>query len=241
MSTKEPSLDEYKMSWITYWANLPIIKEFEEATFKKMGQSSVRHAIITILSKGIEDEEPGSGRRVRRHVLSASEIMNILESEDFDLKVKKSNLYFHLENLENIEAIKVVDQVPTGKRFTTYYGRTAKVFYVKNARMDDEKVKEYSPIRWSDFKSLLLRMNPDKEVEIDKSLAQADGINKYDPNLFKNWIREFQKHTEGLDLNFVQFHGFLSILNRYTNDDTFEGLKKLAELLKIAELPDEDE
>lgn len=231
----DSSLQDKKIALFSYWDSLPIILEMDASNFKKIAQEA-RHYIIKILSFGIEDEYPTTGEKVNRHVLSASEINDLL-AEKYEVKIKKSNLYFHLSALEECGCIRVVEQIPTGKRFTTYYGRTAKVFYPKGQSDDlEEKVNSMSPLRQPEVRELIIKMNPDVDVkEIEANIKIADGINQYDPGLFKKWVNAFSEHTEGLDINFVQFHGFLSILNRY-DLKTVKGLIKIAEYLGFDKL-----
>ncbi len=234
---KKASKEEIMTTFYSHWQNLPIYRELDPTKFKKLSQP-IRHKIIAILSTGISDINPSTNENAKRHVLSAREIMDQLKSK-FELEVKKSNLYFHIQQLEDEGIIEMVDQIPTGKRFTTYYSRTAKVFYPKNQEEDiREKVQEHSPLRQPEIKELIKRMNPDLSIEdIEKTMSEAEGINNFDQDLFRRWVNRNQQYTEGLDINFISFHNFISILNRY-DMKTIKGLTKLAKYLKVDELRD---
>lgn len=243
MAIDQPEIEKMEImaSFFSYWQSpdVEIYRELDSEQFKKLSQP-IRHKILSILSMGIMDDNPLTKQRMRRHVLSAPEILEQLKKQHDMPEVKKSNLYFHLQILEDEGVITVVDQIPTGKRFTTYYGRTSKIFYVKNSPdiqvTMEKRINEFSMLRQGELKELILRMNPGQDLgEIETALSLADRINVQDPELFKKWIKKNQQYTEGLDINFIAFHEFLSILNRY-NEETIIGLSKLSKMLHLSDL-----
>ncbi|MCH8905510.1 MAG: helix-turn-helix transcriptional regulator [Candidatus Heimdallarchaeota archaeon] len=228
---------------IDFWTDLPIVKEFETDLYWKVVAPSPRGIIIDILVEGIWTIHPKTRDKRKRRALSATEILDRLNgnekkgikgrlaSEDI---VKRTNLYFHLEKLEENEVIEVIDTTTTGKRTTTYYGRTAKIVIPKG---DLKHYHQNAVMNLDDFDELLTRINPDLKVtELKETKELASRIYNYGySKQMDQWFSENQENLRGLEMDFRKLYDFLSILLRY-DEDAIKGLRRIAKYLKLPKL-----
>ena len=212
-----------------HWKSLPLIREFEQTVFASVTQEA-RLAIMDVLANGKDDIYPGSQEIRKRRVLSANEIKEEI-NKNLEYPVKKSNLYFHLQKLEELEFIQVVDYIPYGKREIAYYGRTARVFVT--AKYEDKE----NPVLHNENIPILIKLiktiSPDVTGEqINDSLNKVSGIYKYDHNSLTEWMRENEDILGASDIDFRDLHQLMSIIQRY-NTTTSQGLKEIANMLKF--------
>ncbi len=202
--------------------------------YDKTFSQSIRGAIVFVLKNGIMDEFPGTSEPRRRRVLSASEIKKEIEKQ-LDEPVKKANLYFHLEKLEKCGFVKEVDRIASGKRNTTYYGRTAKMFTPKY------KGKIQFNLHKSDqFLEILQRLNPEVSLtQLHETVNSIDGFNQYDMEAFIAWLEKEEQHLRGLDIDFVELSNGFSLLRRYS-PKVIAGLAKLAKLLNLEQVDNKE-
>ncbi|MHA2251293.1 MAG: hypothetical protein ACXAD7_13100 [Candidatus Kariarchaeaceae archaeon] len=231
-------LDKYpekKIEFFKYWEDLDNVLVDEEGEYEKIFSQVIRGAIVYVLKNGIYDEYPGTGEQRRRRVLSASEIKEEVEKR-LEEPVKKANLYFHLDKLETRGFIKVVETIASGKRNTTYYGRTAKVFSPKYTG-NNQFVLHKSEA----FVEIIQRLNPDiDKKEILNTVSMIDGFNNYDTEAYVAWLEKEEEHLRGLDIDFVELSSAFSLFRRYS-PTVIEGLAKLADLLNLEQIEIDNE
>ena len=104
------------------WEQTPLIVKIPNDDFKILYQEN-RYMILRALNKGIHESELD----YTRHILTAHEILDYVQNNHKE-DTKLTNIYFHLQKLQEKGMIKEVTQIQTGKRPKTYYGRTAKIF-----------------------------------------------------------------------------------------------------------------
>lgn len=230
-----------------FWVTLPVVGEFPEEVFKKIIRPTPRSAILDILVEGIQEPHPVSGEPKIRRALSATEILDRLNGNEkkgikprtsmgIDIEpVKRTNLYFHLEKLEENGVIKVVVTTRTGKRTTTFYGRVAKaILPVHNVShetyVDPKQVLMDSP----DFTKLLSTLSPDvQESAIKEAIVLAKRMFNYNyQTQMTDWYQANGDALQGLDFDIRKLIDLFSILFRYDHK-TVSGLVRLAELLKL--------
>jgi DNA-binding PadR family transcriptional regulator len=148
----------------------------------------------------------------KRRALSAKEIGSILSNE-YGLKVKKANLYFHLQKLEDLKLLQIVDTTRTGKRFTSYYGRTAGIFLSE----DDLKVMMYKIFNEENFKILIERLNNDVlPDEFANTIKELNKLNLFDMSVFDTWTTNNQTILGPLDIELYEFFRLFSIIYRFS-------------------------
>ena len=225
MST-QVNKDEIRKTFFDHWRNIPLIREFDDEVFESFHQEA-RVAIIDLLVKGKDDIYPGSQEVRKRRVMSANEIKEDI-NKSLEHKIKKSNLYFHLQKLEEFGFIEVVDSLPYGKREIAYYGRTARVFVPKAS-----KYKRETPMLDDNIPALVKTINPDiTDEQIEATLNKLAGIQNYDGQAQLEWMVNNEDNLRASEIDLRELHGYLSIIQRY-NETVCQGVKEMAEMLNF--------
>ncbi|MHA2171332.1 MAG: hypothetical protein ACXAB7_15705 [Candidatus Kariarchaeaceae archaeon] len=225
---------DYKKIFFEYWDQLKIVEVVQPKMYAKIIENPIRGLVITVLADGMVDSD-FMGIERKRHVLSASELLHLVNevlNTENEKPANKANFYFHLQKLEDYGFITVVEQVPTGKLLTSYYGRTAKVFL--NA--DFEKRKHYTIHRTQPFVDLIKRKNPEvSEDRITRMHEILEILNQRVPDYFPSWIEQNQMAFEGVDIDFRLLEQLVSILRRF-GPQVGKVIAELAELLDIKQV-----
>lgn len=209
-----------------FWDELPISKRIRSDSYSTILHSDVRGFIISILAKGVNEVHPRSQKNQKRRALNAKEIGAILDQE-YGTKVKKANLYFHLQKLEDVKLLHIVDTTRKGKRFTSYYGRTARIFLSD----DDLKLSTYKIFGDENFTNLVISLNEDLSPGVLQSmLISLENLNQFTIPIFEDWVREYQDLIRGLDLELYEFNRLFSVVYRFT-PNVGAALQELAQLL----------
>ncbi|OLS29339.1 MAG: hypothetical protein HeimC2_00640 [Candidatus Heimdallarchaeota archaeon LC_2] len=184
----------------------------DKETYENILHSSVRGFIISALAKGFQESHPQSNVSQKRHALSANEIGIILK-KDYNTDVKKANLYFHLQKLEDSNLIQIIDTTRQGKRFTSYYGRTAKIYISE----DDIKRSTYNILGTNNFKQLIISLNDNQlPNNCETTINILKTLNPPEMKIFENWYTENGFNLIDLDLELYEFHKLFSVLYRFT-------------------------
>ncbi len=112
-------------------------------TTKEFQESPIKPAIMKALSEGVHDAQSQTQDQLR-YALTAKEIKQKLESTD-NPKVKKvsyTNLYFHLNKMEEAGIIKQIAKVIEKSHRITYYGRSAHVVLLNSPETEIEKITQ---------------------------------------------------------------------------------------------------
>jgi hypothetical protein len=228
-----------------YYEKIPIILEYEADEFQELYQQMTRGAIIKALGKGIEDYYPGTNEKKVRHALSAMEILEVVNKlikEDKHGKfaeigeIKKANLFFHLNKLEDAGFIKEIGVIKSGRRRTTYFGRTANIYITFGM----DQMKAYTLFENETFIDLLKAMNPQKsEEQIRQTLTKLEILNNDTSKYFVEWIRKNEAYFKKYLINYVELLKIISLMHRFTHE-AVDGLQELSELLHldVSKLPE---
>ena len=219
-----------KIKFIDYWDNLPTILTIEDTDFYEKIFNHIRGHVVYILREGVDDTQPETSKKIKRRVLSASEIKDRLE-EIMGQPIKKANLYFHLQKLEDAGFVKNVASISRGKRTTTFYGRTAKAYspkYEKKSMSDFHKTDE--------LKQFIHVLNPEIDSqEVEDVIASIDSFNYYYHDQFEKWLERDPDIIQGLDIDIVELSNFMDVISRYS-PNVFSGIAKLAKLLGVEQI-----
>jgi hypothetical protein len=216
-----------KKNLFDYWDHLKPIRLLPQQTFDKTKQE-VRKAIAKALLLGIEDIYPGTDEKRKRHVLNAEEIRREVNKNLVDT-VQKANLYFHLNELEKLEIVQVVEAISIdgSKRYTSFYGRTAKIYLLDTPK----DKKEYKILDTPEFLSFLKEINPNlTEDKYNQVYELLDNINNFDHKPFISWFEKYNSQISSLDLDLTELHGLISFIKRF-DANVFKGFAELAKLL----------
>lgn len=220
-------------SLFDYWHNLDKVKVLSGDEFDKQKQD-IRYSICDVLAKGIDEEHPTSGEIAKRHVLNAKEIRSMVE-EQLDIEIQKSNLYFHLQKLEESGLIKVVDilkmydKQSKRKKVFSFYGRTAKVFLSSGPK----ETKQLKVIKDERLLKLLMQLNPKmQENAVKKILTTIGEIDNNDFAFFISWMNRYEKELINSEIDFRVIFDMVQILQFY-DPIIFKSVIELSKLLKF--------
>lgn len=210
-----------------YWDQLEQIKLLSSDDFKKAKQE-IRKYINIVLRVGVEEDF--NGAKVIRRVMNAKEIKKQILLQ-FDKTVEKANLYFHINEMEKLGIIQVVDAIPEPgkKRFTSYYGRTAKIFL-----LDVDEVKHEHDIIFSEsFSKLIMSLNPKLPINLlDDTLQKMERLKVLQNAKIVEWLQENDDTLNTLDIDLTKLFNLLSYIQRY-DSNVFDGISELKKYLKI--------
>ncbi|MHA2089783.1 MAG: winged helix-turn-helix domain-containing protein, partial [Candidatus Kariarchaeaceae archaeon] len=202
----------------------------------KVSLQIIRGAILDILAIGVDDVYPDTDEIMTRHALTAKEL-NESVNERIGDNVKKSNLYFHLQKLEEVGLVKEIDKIPTGKRYIHYYGRTAKAYLVPGSSEKNEKYQELLLVK---FPQLIQKIQPNaSEKEIGEVVEAVNEIflGKYPNTVLGQWLEAYQKHIIDLDIDIRRFIDLVIMISKY-DVNTIHNIQKFVKLLKFDNLLD---
>lgn len=229
MSVRSSKMDDkiVKVDFYSYWNKLTEIKVLNPAQFKKIRQN-IRSSIIKVLTLGIEDTNHSTGISATRRVLSANEI-NPKIDEILGLKVKRANLYFHLQILEELDVVQIVGTITHNKKITSYYGRTAKAFILSGKK----DKKELDLLRNDDFLLLLKNLNPKiPENEIKAVIDNLLKIGDNETTQILSWVDKYGTILQNSNVNFIELFQLITFLKIHI-PDIRNAVNQLSELLLL--------
>jgi hypothetical protein len=227
---------EEKGYFFDFWEDLELLKEFTAEDFSTFSEKSkVRGMIVAVLREGIEDKYPMTNEIKKRRALTGKEILegvNRKLKEQFKeehVEIKKANLFFHLKKLEDLGFVEEIGYLQRGRRRTTYYGRSAKIF----VSMVRDKSHMINSFENPDFVTFLQRLNPNIPInQIENTLDKVRLVNRQTSNYYNTWTRKREKDFADLELDFPEILKIAYMINTY-RDDVVEGLQELALLMKL--------
>lgn len=219
-----------------FWADLPVLLTLESDEYEKLLKPYPRGEILDILVEGMQENHPVTNELRSRRALSASEIMSKLNeraSEKGVEEIKKSNLYFHIQKLEDNGLIEARFKVEKGKRTTHYYIRTAKIVTMDAHNKYDDTANILND---KEFLKFLKILNPDVSLdEIQRATRLANKKNDWKKiDILRPWLREHERELRDMDFDMRKLFDLISTLLRF-NEKTMEGLNLLSKYLKLDE------
>jgi len=164
---KNPSADRSIL--LDFWRRVPAIKRCDIA-LHEVGRQIVRSIILETLRQGIEDtNETEEGISNVRHALSAQELLEKVNEQLTD-SIKLSNVYFHLQKLQDAGFVETVATLREGKHDVTYFGRTAKIFLFGEPQITD--LEDTSSPWIKSLTNLLTYLSPKINTETATTLIQ---------------------------------------------------------------------
>lgn len=215
---------EFHNSLRLSWEETPLIVKVENEDFKILYQEN-RYMILKALNRGIKETE----FHYTRHILTAQEILEYVQNNHNE-ETKLTNIYFHLQKLQEKGMVKEVTQIGTGKRPKTYYGRTAKIYLNTDDTGYDLENDEYFPKLFEIIKTI----NPSlSESEIKNVFVEYNHF-KWDEEerILNEWFSKHRDVLEKVDIDSARLYKFLAMILDFNSD--FKTLNdKIANLLAL--------
>ena len=208
------------------WEKTPLTKKVSGEDFRILSQEN-RYLILRALNDGIKESE--NDFQYKRHMLTAQEILDYIQknhNEDFKL----TNVYFHLQKLQEKGMIKEVDQKgETGKRPKTFYGRTAKIFLNVNDMGEDLEDEFYTKLF-----TIIKKIRPDlDENEIKKPFQRLNEMKwGNELKILDEWFACNKEIIDRVDIDNTKLYMYLARLLDFHNE-FMDYNDKIADLLQL--------
>jgi hypothetical protein len=222
------------LSFYNYPDTVSYAKRVGPECLTTLEENPIRNQILQVLRQGVTEKHPITEETTTRHVLSANEIRELLETE-FKEQIGKS-LYYHLNILLDLELLKEVGSIVIGRRENKFFGRTA-TFFLFNP--DDQT----SPVGWFDqsFVQFIKALNPQLDGGYIEQLVQTVKSDIKNAGSLTQELDEWlEEHREAVNqVNDVgQFMQNLSNFIDLILNFKFMPWEKLEELYELLHAPD---
>ncbi|MHA2504679.1 MAG: hypothetical protein ACXAE3_17640 [Candidatus Kariarchaeaceae archaeon] len=237
MSDEEKHNYKQALQIFDHHINMGTFMEVSGEVFQELHTQTTRDIIIKILSKGMEDIHPKTLEPLRRYALSGAEILEKVNEyiaspectcESLE-SVTKSNLFFHLRKLEEGGFVTEAGVIKSGRRNTTYYGKSHKVFIT----MESGSHKVFGLLKDPLFKQFLMDINPEITAEqIDTILSELDILNAGVSDYFMQWLQENSGPLQTYMFSFPDLFTIFGFIQRF-RPETTTALQSLSDMLHI--------
>ncbi|MHA2032826.1 MAG: winged helix-turn-helix domain-containing protein, partial [Candidatus Kariarchaeaceae archaeon] len=187
------------------WDSIPAAKLIDVS--KNVYKSNpIRISILKNLSEGLSDDSTDDGLKIR-HVLNVTEIKKLLQEKN-DIKISQTNLYFHLNKLEEVGMIKEVATLlegPHKRNRTKYYGRVARHLFITDQQQSYERIGK----QFGEFKRLadLLEIElPENFLELPKKYVE---LSQKHYSTLAHWLSSHESIIEREKINDSEIFEFL--------------------------------
>ena len=216
----------------SFWEEIPssLFLDIKKGDYKS---NPIRRAIISILREGLS-EKLGK-KSVKRRALNVNELKELLFDRR-EIQISTTNLYFHLNVLEESGMINVVTTLlegPYNRNKTKYYGRTARHLFIT----DQERSLSTHESQFNEFKKLAKHLNVSIKENIKEAAKQFVEINHKHNQRIARWLTSKEDLIEQEELSTSEIFEFLKFIDRFDPEyaKLFENVSELIkeELSKI--------
>ncbi|UCG89650.1 MAG: helix-turn-helix transcriptional regulator [Candidatus Heimdallarchaeota archaeon] len=192
-----------------HWEKIPSF-EYVDVPKDKYYSHPVKSEIVKLLKEGIEEKSPDGKSKVR-HALNVIEIKELLERRK-NIDMSPTNLYFHLDILQEMGLIKIVATLqkgPHGRNKVKYFGRVARNLFVSSEAIS---ISNYTK-QFNEFQKLanILKLQlpkdysnlPQKLLETKQQFYRVLG----------NWLVDYEELIEREKLDLGSLYEFLKVIN----------------------------
>jgi DNA-binding transcriptional ArsR family regulator len=206
------------------WESTPLILKVSKENFQIISQEN-RILILKALNKGIMEKEHGH----TRHILTAEEILEYIQ-KNHNGDIKLTNVYFHLQKLQEGGFIKEVSQIGTGKRPKVVWGRTAKIFLSTDFAMEDLENDDF----FLKLFDIIKRIQPKKSLEeIKKPFFEMNSIKwEKEEQFLEKWFIEHKDLIDNIDIDHARLYMYLAKLLDFRNE-FIKFNNEISELLNV--------
>ncbi|MFX0210517.1 MAG: hypothetical protein ACFFDT_31345 [Candidatus Hodarchaeota archaeon] len=211
-----------------YWDKIPSF-EYIDVPKDKYYSHPVKSEIVRLLREGVE-EKTSEGKSKVRHALNVIEIKELLKKRK-DIVMSATNLYFHLDSLQEMGLINVVATLqkgPHGRNKVKYFGRVARNLFVSS---EEVSLSNYTE-RFNEFEKLanILQLSLPKDYsKLPQKLLETKQQNY---KVLGNWLVDHEDFVAEEKLDIGVLYDFLKMINeinpKYNNlfNEVFSLLKK---------------
>lgn len=203
-----------KKIFYDYWRTLPAVKSTPGEDYLKIHEQPIRGYILEILREGIEEIDPNTTLKIKRHVLTARELyIQVKKKLVSGTSCTLSNIYFHLSVLEEDPGyIKEVLTIKSGKQKIKYFGRTAKLFLYKDSNISKELAKTKNII--AELSIIINILQPSVTEEQVKSLFTKYSDKRIEAEFNSSdqvtkWIAQHETLLSEHNIDIRDLHDFL--------------------------------
>ncbi len=196
---------------------IPVVKMISPETYMAIGDHVIRNAMVYVLRKGIYDEDAGR----RRYVLNIVEIVDAINGLNTEeklqpqlqalpdgKKVKKTALYHHRDVLVDLGLIAEVASVLEGKRYVTYYARTARAFIADS--QDEDKLDDFNDFVRKSAKAISPQSS---DTKLEMMLKAMNDARKQAHDAIVAWLEQHVDAINANDLDALQLYEFLMYIH----------------------------
>jgi len=200
--------DEYQIL-IDHWDKIPSFA-YIDVPKDKYYSHPVKSEIVGLLREGIEKKSP-EGKSTRRHALNVVEIKELLERRK-GIDMSTTNLYFHLDVLQELGLIKIVAMLqkgPHGRNKVKYFGRVARNLFVGSEKIS---LASYSQ-RFKEFEKLanILELSlPENYSNLPQKLLETK---QHYYKVLGNWLVDHEDLIVKEKLDMGILYDFLKMIN----------------------------
>ncbi|MCY3413903.1 MAG: hypothetical protein INQ03_19835 [Candidatus Heimdallarchaeota archaeon] len=234
-------IDEDFAMAFDFWDDIPIIKEYPDEIINRVIEGTTRKIILDILVKGVEEIHPNLGVKRIRRALSVTEIYDRLNGNSKkgiegilpdDTRIKRNNLYFHLDKMMEFKFIKEIVKTETGRRSTTYFGRCSKIMVP--VHKEGIRINDLPILQDNNFNEFLKRIHPDIDNDkLSEIILKSNEINDHTYFIkVETWINNMERYTRGLEMDLRELFNLIGFLSRL-DEQTFHALQELGKLLNV--------
>ncbi|MFW9997885.1 MAG: winged helix-turn-helix domain-containing protein [Candidatus Odinarchaeota archaeon] len=219
--------EEDRQALYDYWNSIPTHK-FIDAPESVYKSQPIRRAIVKILREGILDE-PEDPRSRKRHVLNAAEIRQLLKERN-TINISQTNLYFHLNVLEEAGIIQVpfiLKEGPHKRNNTKYYGRVARYLLITDKESSYETYERYF-FEFEKLATLLGILLPGDFQDLPKKYLEVENKRH---NILASWLVSHETLFTENKINSSDIFEFLKFIDR-TDPDYLAVLKETSEKIQ---------
>lgn len=217
-------MDKTREILYSFWEEIPssLFLDINKSAYKS---NPIRRAIIAILREGISDKF--RNKPVKRRSLNVNELKQLLFDQK-EIEISTTNLYFHLNVLEEAGMIKVVTTLlegPFNRNKTKYYGRTARHLFIT----DQEKSLSTYETQFNEFKKLASLLNIPIEENIINIAKRFVDVNHEHNQRIAGWLTNKEDLIEQEELSTSEIFEFLKFIDRFDPEyaKLFESISKV--------------
>jgi DNA-binding transcriptional ArsR family regulator len=192
------------------WEEIPamIFLDINKTVYKS---SSVRKSILAVLREGASEEY--QNKSVKRRSFNVNELKELLYSRK-EIEISTTNLYFHLNVLEEAGMIKIVTTLlegPYKRNKTKYYGRVARNLFIT----DQEKSYSTYESQFNEFKKLADLLNLPINENLSEVAKKLVEVNQVHNQRIAKWLMSKEDLIEQEELNTSEIFEFLKLIDRF--------------------------
>lgn len=220
------NLDMARSTFEKIWEEIPVFKDLATDIFESIDQNEPRNFMLKLMREGIHDENYAGKAR---HVFSGVEMFEAYtRTQDLGKEIRKNTFYYHLGELEKADLVKKVCEIKQGKRWVTYYVRTAQLFLAVsdgNGKPIQEKLQILHKIILDtrlDVSEAELAILSDKLAEKSSLVFEKQ----------KDWVMQHRKKFDELEVNIWELFQIFAYF-QYSDPELAEIVQQYQKLLDL--------